>query len=313
MLSSVPSRQEVVNDDEIESEKHQLLGDYLERVNVMLQQRSANKEEWQRTKCCECNASRHIYCFDCCRLLIPPEDWPDSIRNKTLRLPFHLDIVLDDRRAASTGVQIAALVRHATLDDDDDDDEDVDGRPPKHKMTTTRLWDQEQNEGIPDYSQDEGKQNGIKTYVLFPCSGSIPLSSLEQVEAQNLRLVVLDCRWQYCSRLLDSLYHLPKVHLDSPPPESYYWRWHNAGQGCLSTAEAIFWAAWQLAPDTHRKEKEQLLDILWIFAVQRNVIQRRFHEEVQERTIPHLPFTNQAKEHARNLRRKQKRELSEQQ
>ena len=348
-----------------------ILEAYLERIA-----QSVSEKEWPRVPCpsCENHPSRHVYCFDCCQLLIPSSDIPPSIQNNLLQLPFALDILLQDRRASSTGVQMATLLKHHadadhnTKNIDDDDDAMV------------RLIDLEQHHPIPNYDKSSLHEFPV---VLFPCPDSMPLSSIQQSlnEVSNtpvssssttpansshddpapseqqsttqttmprrLRLIVLDCKWNSYRRILERLNHLPKVHLEdnsnnaptaqnaSPRPrETYYWRWHNAGPGCLSSAEAVFWAAWDWNQrnKAHKNSREQrtsnssdyqkedsssppLLDLLWLFAVQRALITKRFQsgKESVPRKIPHLPFSQQAKEEARALRRKQGEEFKRQQ
>ena len=264
-----------------ETTRPNVLTDYLKRIEALYRE-----TEWPRQNCPRCNASRHIYCFDCCRLLIPEKEWPPpTLNHQWDALPFQLDIILDDRRAASTGVQLATLLKNIRT---------------QNGQSVVRIWDQDGEDGIPNYKEQHIEAGSpMETYALFPGEKSVPLSSINGLEHKNLRLVVLDCRWKNCTRLLDRL-SLPMVHLDNPPSDSHYWRWHNSGPGCLSSAEAVFWAAWQLSQGDDR-----LLDIMWLFAVQRSVILRRFDAEVTERTIPHLPFTDQAKEQAREMRRRQ--------
>ena len=58
------------------------------------------------------------------------------------------------------------------------------------------------------------------------------------------RLIVLDIKWTRKHKDIPlSLHKIQKVHLVSPPTTSHFWRWHNAGQGCLSTIEAIYFAS----------------------------------------------------------------------
>ncbi|KAL7567594.1 hypothetical protein ACA910_017009 [Epithemia clementina (nom. ined.)] len=290
------------------TERYTVLADYLERIHEEYQ-----NKEWPRTMCSKCVTSRHVYCHDCALLVIPEEDWPDSVRNHTLQtcLPFQLDILLDDRRSASSGVQMAALFHHAAAEPADDATNSQHQQP----SPVVRFVELDRGQSIPDYGEDE---DSIKTVLLYPGPGSIPLSSLLEGKAADttLRLVALDCKWRNSVRRAEKLSSLTMVHLDNPPSQSHYWRWHNAGPGCLSTAEAVFWAAWQLVSgdgmsaasncSSRREDNEQrLLDIMWLFAVQRSIILRRFHAEVRERVIPHLPFTDEAKEIARGYRRKQ--------
>jgi DTW domain len=256
-----------------------------------------------RTQCDRCGASRSMYCFDCCRLLIPEEQRPDPLRENTLRLPFDVDLILDDRRSASTGVQLKALM---------DSMSDQDGN--------IRLFDMELNEEVPNYSASSKEYEG--TYVLFPCSESIPLSDVVAENSPHRRirrLVVLDCKWTRSSVRLDPrLAALSRVHLaaDSVPKHSYYWRWHNAGQGMLSSAEAIYFGAWEVAtadPSWTMNECQMLVYWMWIFGLQREVIAQRHYRDRKmsvDRGVPEqavlLPFDEAAKEISRALHRMHK-------
>jgi len=250
------------------------------------------------------------------------------------------------------------MQHHHPQDSEEDNDNNKNNEasiPP-----VVRLIDLERDEPLPNYVQEQ-EEFREQVYVLFPSDQSVPLSSVYQQEnssgeestgvdtpnihdtsqptpSQNnnnnkptIRLIVLDCKWTGYKRLLEStcLSTLPQVHLDHPPTQSFYWRWHSAGEGCLSSAEAVFWAAWQwprriannnnnhhhrqpeteepLAPtdEPNHDPDSTLLDLLWLFAVQRALIQKRFQSEPTPRTIPHLPFSPQAKDHARKLRAKQ--------
>mmetsp|Transcript_22965 Transcript_22965/g.34454 ORF Transcript_22965/g.34454 Transcript_22965/m.34454 type:complete len:126 (-) Transcript_22965:420-797(-) len=63
-----------------------------------------------------------------------------------------------------------------------------------------------------------------------------------------------------------------QVHLTNPPSESQFWRWHSAGPGMLSTIEAIYTAAVEVATfhqgfECEQSEHELLLSLLWIFGL----------------------------------------------
>ena len=90
--------------DEIEAR----LSEYLEDISVNV---AGKTKTWSRMSCC--NSSRSLYCPECFRLLIPLEDWPEAIREKRLRLPFHLDILMDEkeRRTSATGLHLAILAQ----------------------------------------------------------------------------------------------------------------------------------------------------------------------------------------------------------
>jgi DTW domain len=256
---------------------------------------------WPRVRCPHCNASRQLYCCNCLKILAPPESWPPCILNGTLNLPFLLDIILDDRRVVSTGVQIATLLTSSLS---------------SSQNRGFRMVDVELDEPIPNYDEEE---DGLGTYLLFPGPSSIPLSSVliprdndnDQTEPKTSRprlrrLVILDCKWRSTSiRLHPTLSKLKKVHLDDPPSNSYYWRWHNSGEGMLSTVEAVYFAAWQVGTAWNWDEERlhPLVNLFWLFRHQRETIRHWYeHGEGQNHPAP-LPFTEEGKEFNRRLRR----------
>lgn len=230
-------------------------------------------KEWDRSICPQCGASRALFCFDCLEILVPYVDWPSSIitSSNAIQLPFRLHILLDDRRSSATGVQIATTLKY-------------------HPRNHCELFEPTT---IPSYSNTAG------TYILFPSPQSVPMSSVSE-SLENL--VVLDCKWTQSSiRLHPSLAKLPQVHLDGPARPSLFWRWHNAGPGMLSTAEAIYYAAFALTEeDVHRRE---LVYLLWLFGMQRETIRRSSHyDSAEKRSVRPLPFTDEGKSFQRSIR-----------
>lgn len=219
----------------------------------------------ERVRCC--GTSRSLFCEECGRLLIPLDEWPSCLRDGSLRLPFHLHIILDDDRSTATGMHAVALLR----------DDDV------------KLADVARGDEVGDDTAGSGT-----TYLLFPSADSVPLSSVEDLST----LVVLDCKWTKTS-CSESVRHLPKVHLSSPPSESHFWRSHTAGSKHLSTIEAIYYAAME------RDDNANYIHLLWVFALQRAAIYSR--GPWKDRS---LPFTESGKEEQRARRRKNKDEIN---
>lgn len=235
-----------------------------------------------RVHCHVCGASRSLYCPDCCRIVIPKEKWPKVIQGGSLRLPFLVDIILDDRRASSTGVQVATIMSESLM---------ISPASPR-----VRLF--EEDKGIPDYSNEQG------TFLLFPGPSSVPMSSLAKTSAIK-RLVFLDCKWtKTSSRMHPTIQNLQRVHLDHSFRQSYYWRWHTAGEGMISTVEAVYVSAWQVATEKgwDETERKKLLYLLWLFGLQREVIRRRYELDGGKTLPEHLPFSEDGKQYQRNLR-----------
>lgn len=240
------------------------------------------QQDWLYRKVC-CESSRSLYCCECCKVCIPEEDWPPAVLEGRLRFPFDIDVLLDDkeRKSSSTGVQFASIAKAAGLQR-----EKLGLKLPDEKAVN--LYDLGKTD-IPHYS---AQNNGV--YVLFPSKDSVPISTVSPE-----KLVVLDIKWnKQTVKFHPEISNLPKVHLDNPPAESHFWRWHNSGRGMLSTIEAIYFAVMDVTQDKwSREERDDLIHMMWLFSLQRAVIHQR--SEIQNR-LP--PFTAEGKESQRILR-----------
>ncbi|KAL7549655.1 hypothetical protein ACHAWF_012921 [Thalassiosira exigua] len=291
------------------------------------------KQSFDRVFCC--GASRSFYCKECCRLLVPDHSLPSPISGRSgmasaknvldrscserrpLKLPFNLHIILDDRRGSATGLHAVALLNNRRIDEehddrcctDDQDCGDCGGDNHPNGAGPVTLIDTSKGDEVPHYGFGTDA-----TYLLFPSPGkSVPLDS---VSSQVQTLVVLDCKWTHSGNYLKSeqLSSLPRVHLSCPPRESYYWRWHNAGFGAVSTIEAIYYAAFEVLQtkihsllETNQKSgehlddlvgQENLVHLLWLFGLQRAAILKSAKDE----GIP-APFSDEGKELQREMRR----------
>mmetsp|Transcript_16953 Transcript_16953/g.39139 ORF Transcript_16953/g.39139 Transcript_16953/m.39139 type:complete len:434 (-) Transcript_16953:220-1521(-) len=224
---------------------------------------------------------------------------------------------------------------------------------PQYSTTRNTERVSGKKEDALDFSVNkDGDTDG--TYVLFPQEGkSVPIST---VATRIKRLVVLDIKWtrSYNVQLFSADHHkimvsrpseagggktynplaplkdLPFVHLEHPPQNSHFWRWHNRGVGMLSTIEAVYFAAREVSValerlrsigedqngddnSEHRHEHEHshegwdydpsFVDILWLFALQRSIIQERSLQEGRP-----VAFSEEAKAQARALRKQHRTE-----
>lgn len=261
------------------NQSEQRLVDYLEET--------AAPDGWSQRRFC-CKSSRCLYCPECCQILLPEDDFPPVLREGKFSLPFDLDVILDvkERRTSATGIQVvtvanAVKTRRSEL--------------ALEEPTTSVVLHDLARSKIPHYGEG-GEMDGA--YVLFPAADSVPISTVSPK-----KLIVLDIKWNKQTVTLDpEIARLPKVHLTSPPASSKYWRWHNAGQGMLSTIEAVYFAAMEVTDGVWTEpERGELLDLMWLFAIQRSVIHQKSEEE--ERL---LPFSDEGKAERRALREKQK-------
>jgi hypothetical protein len=254
-----------------------------------------------RQRCSGCHGSGTIYCPDCLQILLPLETWPESVVNQSLCLPFQLDILLDDRRASSTGVQVASILKAA-------------GQSESCRIFDLTNCDAQE---VPDYTDtDEHDNDG--TYLLFPDQSAVPLSSVINSGKRIKRIIVMDCKWSKFSKTLvlplhKALASVTRIKLDRPPAHSFYWRWHNAGDGAVSTIEAIYYAACQVNEScigepskgcTASSTAANWLDLFWLFRLQRNIIADRYQEQSFSKSRA-VPFSKEGKEFHRTLRRLQ--------
>ena len=309
--------------ESIDGEATQALGEYMD-------QGYAPPDSWQKSTCC--GSRSFLCCKKCYRLLVPREDWPKPVQDGSLQLPFDLHILLEDRETQSSGVQLKSVLDAAA------------GAAPnyEYELGTEEREDMEHNNS---YASSSSSSSRVKVfnlehgemppysdctaydaaYLLFPGTDSIPLSKLLQEKRARIKtLVVLDCRWSHSSaRFHPDLASLPKVSLDHPPAQSYYWRWHNTGAGMLSTAEATYFAAWQILTAsldigwTLEERKGRLVHLLYLFRLQRALIEQKYARNEVQGINPHLPFSEEGKEFSRKLREnkknKKKQKISQQQ
>lgn len=292
-----------------------------------------NDTLFRRTVCCE--SSRSLYCHDCCRLLVPDHSVPvpvllsrrrkrecvstdlvDHSGQRALALPFNLHIILDDRRGSATGLHAVALINGrdgplcTSTCNDEDTSEECSARSTSiasFELGSVKLVDLA-TDMLPTY-----RNCTESTYLLFPSPGeSVPLAL---VASKVQTLVVLDCKWtksKIC-RSDEQLSSLQKVHLTSPPEKSFYWRWHNAGPGMLSTIEAIYYAAIEVMRIKHsnlndaghimtqsdsRTDQNNLIHLLWLFGHLRAATMK----SAQIAGIP-APCTDEGKEIQRAMRK----------
>jgi DTW domain len=270
--------------------------------------RIKNGVDYSRVTCDTCNASRSLFCSECTRILLPSDQWPQPIRNRTVYLPFDVDIILNDRRVSATGVQFHTIWSSMEQGNPVEISRD---NAESRRATVCRLFDVDRNDEIPNYSDQNADGN---TFLLFPGPTSKPVSSIVDDEgiSKVKRLVVLDCKWSKSSiRFHPHLASLPQVHLDCVPKHSYFWRWHNAGENMLSTIEAIYYAAWAVStsrPDMTDDDRHNMVYILWLFGLIRKIIQTRYDEGKVQSFIhpPAVPFLESSKEFYRVLRRQNK-------
>jgi hypothetical protein len=260
------------------------------------------------------------------------ESCPDhqGSNDRPLRLPFDLHVILDDRRGSSTGIHAVALLGSSFCDSfaaRHELSEDKEIHPLYNELGSVKLTDVEKLDPIDQseilenaleaYDESLVDENNASTYFLFPCRGeSVPL---QEVSGKVKTLIVLDCKWTKSGvwRRSNRLRNIPKVHLSNPPIISHFWRWHNAGEGMMSTIEAIYYAGLEVYQSKREKllvdsdvaqsqqlekssiDENNLVLLLWLFGRQRMATLEQAKNEGKV-----APCCEDGKEMQRALRRR---------
>jgi hypothetical protein len=190
--------------------------------------------------------------------------------------------------------------KEKSYDSNNDADVDVENddtcNDNKNNSNSNKWW---KNVNLYDLNREDTilpRHNKETTFVLFPQEGkSVPIYTVaDKIE----KLIILDIKWTRSANallfsnsnnnnnnnnkppgddghkttsrnnnddennpLLSSLGELQFVHLEFPPHKSHFWRWHNRGDGMLSTIEAVYFAAREVSIALQIQER-QIQDII---------------------------------------------------
>lgn len=166
---------------------------------------------WSRIVCASCQQSTKYYCAKC----FVPVGVPSDVSVPLLTLPVKLHIWFQDKLKKSTAPHAKVLA---------------------HNDVEIINWPlSEQHQQSLKYHRDE-------VLVVYPTYDAevLPEMTCQDLE-QVTTLVFIDCPWQKAPVILQDpkLVGLRRVKLASPPTQSKFWRYHQAGAGCVSTIEGI--------------------------------------------------------------------------
>jgi DTW domain-containing protein YfiP len=164
-------------------------------------------EGWSRELCPACGRKFMFYCPLCCRLLGAPRAVPN------VALPVDVDIVFHDNRQKSTAIHAKILAESAVR--------------------------------ICQYPDDVPNYEPGTAVVLYPAADATPIAKLGESLKRVTRVILIDSAWKKSKSIIEDsrLKHLQRVSLSSPPSKSMFWRYHGAGDGCISSIEG----EWALA------------------------------------------------------------------
>ncbi|GLD98610.1 hypothetical protein PINS_up007327 [Pythium insidiosum] len=164
---------------------------------------------WTRAQCPTCEHSYKFYCPKCC----VPVGVPDGTTVPALTLPLKVDIWFQDKIKKSTAPHAKVLA-------------------PQDAQIVPYPLSESDNAAL-DYDRD-------RVLVVYPTNQS---ETMPEMTAEDLAkvttLVFIDCPWQKAPVILQDpkLQGLRCVKLATPPAHSKFWRYHQAGDGCVSTIE----------------------------------------------------------------------------
>ncbi|KAJ0392373.1 hypothetical protein P43SY_011877 [Pythium insidiosum] len=243
-------------------------------------EQSAPGTSWTRAQCPTCEHSYKFYCPKCC----VPVGVPAGTAVPSLVLPLQVHIWFQDKIKKSTAPHAKVLA-------------------PQDAQIVPYPLSESDNASL-DYDRD-------RVLVVYPTNHSetMPEMTAEDLSKVNT-LVFIDCPWQKAPVILQDpkLEGLRCVKLATPPAQSKFWRYHQAGAGCVSTIEAI-----QLMLEDYTKamnaaslplragsESTDLSDLLFFFKLLYSHIAETYEKDPRQNRKP--PMDEHEKERQRMLR-----------
>ncbi|TMW66399.1 hypothetical protein Poli38472_004164 [Pythium oligandrum] len=236
--------------------------------------------EWTRALCATCEHNYKFYCPKCC----VPVGVPENATVPSLVLPLQVHIWFQDKLKKSTAPHAKVLAP-----------QDVE---------------------IVNYPLDDDRQKELQydresVVVVYPTNYSETMPEMTPTDLAKVKtLVFIDCPWQKAPVILQDpkLENLRCVKLAVPPSESKFWRYHQAGAGCVSTIEAI-----QLMLEDYTKAMKQaglplragsedtdVSELLFFFHLLYSHIADRYEKDPKQLRKP--PMDENEKERQRQLR-----------
>ncbi|KAI9923272.1 hypothetical protein PsorP6_000254 [Peronosclerospora sorghi] len=223
-------------------------------------------KDWQRLPCTSCRRSYKFYCPKC----NIPLGVPKNVTVPSLVLPLRVHVWFQDKIKKSTAPHAKVLAPQ---------DVEIIPYPPASDTV------------LPRYTRD----NAV---IVYPSFKAITMDEINVDELRDIRtLIFIDCPWQKAPVIMThpAIANLRYVKLARPPKESKFWRYHNAGAGCVSTIEAIqmmleeYTAAMKKARTSlpERYEAARLPDLLFFFKLQfTRIVEHLENEAYPGRKLP---------------------------
>lgn len=242
-------------------------------------------EGWQRTQCPTCLSMKIRYCQNCLRILGAPV----GVEVPRMSLPLKICVLFAEDRNKSSAVQAAVM------------------------SSDVNLMEWPRDFTAPSSLSPED------TVVVYPSDDSITWGDMSLSELSAIRnLLLLDCKWQKGKSILNSpeLKGLRRIRIANPPKSSSFWRWHYAGEGCISTIEAIYFMLLEYADAVEAATTNRpscpvegsdtgatlpLEHLLFMFAQQHAAIKTAFAQD-PALAGKELPMTEKFKQNHRMLR-----------
>ncbi|DAZ97035.1 TPA: hypothetical protein N0F65_012904 [Lagenidium giganteum] len=211
---------------------------------------------------------------------------PAGVTVPAMKLPLNVHVYFQDKIRKSTAPHAKVLAPQDT---------EVIMFPPEDP----------EKQPLPTYSAED-------TFVVYPTNQSETLPTMAVDDLKKMKtLVFIDCPWQKAPAIMSdaSLAHLRCVKLAKPPAESKFWRYHQAGAGCVSTIEAIQLMLQEYVeamkqhelPLREGAEETNLDDLLFFFHLLYSTITERYESDPKMFRKP--PMDEAEKERQRELRR----------
>lgn len=174
------------------------------------EQKAAAVSAWERRPCPKCTRSYKFYCPVC----FVPVGVPAGVQVPSLALPVQVHVWFQDKIKKSTAPHAKVVA-------------------PNDVHVIPFPVDAAKTPQPATYTREN-------TVVVYPTPDAEVMAELPREALEGIRnMVFIDTPWQKAPVVLldPALAGLRCVKLAKPPLESNFWRYHQAGAGCVSTIE----------------------------------------------------------------------------
>ena len=253
MLLTGPQFHLPINNDTINNNNSNNNNNVKKNVKPLLTPSTIDKLDqiqFKRERCQNCGLKTVFFCPNCFKPLTSEEE---KLIPK-ITLPKKVLIMRRDKPRRNTAAQIKTLAYDHTI---------------IHDLPLTSK-DERKSRCYPDIEIEELNNIDKETdaVILYPSENAVTFEEMSNDEIEKLKyIIIIDCPWRRTRAILDLpvLNKIKHVKLKNIPKQGRFWRVPPAGEGYLSTVEALRYAFRELPPSNNNKSHIEETDKLLFF------------------------------------------------